>query len=48
MKTSKSKIDKPLLLLMIVFILFGLLMILSASSMESYMRYNNSPYQYFL
>lgn len=44
---SKSKIDKPLFLLMIIFIIFGLLMVLSASSMESYMRYNNSPYQYF-
>lgn len=47
MKTSKSKIDKPLFFLMIIFIIFGLLMVLSASSMESYMRYNNSPYQYF-
>lgn len=47
MRTSKSKIDKPLFLLMIIFIIFGLLMVLSASSMESYMRYNNSPYQYF-
>ena len=44
---KKSKIDKPLFFLMIIFIIFGLLMVLSASSMESYMRYNNSPYQYF-
>ena len=27
--------------------LIGLIMILSASSMESYMRYNYSPYHYF-
>lgn len=44
---KKSKIDKPLFFLMIIFIIFGLLMVLSASSMESYMRYDNSPYQYF-
>lgn len=48
MKKSKSKIDRPLFFLMIIFIIFGLMMILSASSMESYMRYNNSPYQYFI
>ena len=47
MKT-KYKIDRPLFFLMIIFIIFGLLMILSASSMESYLRYDNSPYQYFI
>ncbi|MBR3161828.1 MAG: FtsW/RodA/SpoVE family cell cycle protein [Bacilli bacterium] len=47
MKRIFSKMDKPLLFVTIVFFLFGLLMILSASSMESYIRYENSPYNYF-
>lgn len=42
-----SKIDKILLLLIFIFAIFGLIMILSASSMESYMRYDKSPYNYF-
>jgi len=42
-----SKMDKPLLLVTTIFLIFGLLMILSASSMESFMRYNYSPYHYF-
>lgn len=42
-----SKIDKPLLFVTIAFFLFGLLMVLSASSMESYMRYGYGPYHYF-
>lgn len=47
MKKALSKLDKPLLIIMIVFSIFGLIMILSASSMESYMRYNYSLYHYF-
>ena len=47
MKKIFSKMDKTLLFVTIVFFLFGLLMILSASSMESYMRYETSPYYYF-
>ena len=47
MKKAFSKMDKPLLFITIVFFLFGLVMILSASSMESYMRYKTSPYYYF-
>jgi cell division protein FtsW len=47
MKKIFSKMDKPLLFVTIVFFLFGLLMVLSASSMESYMRYGSSPYYYF-
>lgn len=43
-----TKLDKPLLIVMLVFIVFGLIMILSASSMASYMRYNNSIYYYFI
>ena len=47
MKKILSKLDKPLLIVTIIFFIFGLIMILSASSMESYMRYNFSPYHYF-
>ena len=47
MRKMFAKMDKPLLIAMIVFSIFGLLMILSASSMESYMRYDYSPYHYF-
>ena len=47
MKKIFSKMDKSLLLITVVFFLFGLVMILSASSMESYMRYGSSPYFYF-
>lgn len=48
MKKVFNKIDKPLLITTIIFFIFGLVMILSASSMESYMRYGSSPYIYFL
>ena len=48
MKKTLSKLDKPLLLITFIFFVFGLIMILSASSMESYMRYNYSPYHYFI
>lgn len=47
MKKIFSKIDKPLLFITIAFFLFGLVMVLSASSMESYMRYGYGPYHYF-
>lgn len=47
MRKIFSKMDKPLLFVSIVFFLFGLLMVLSASSMESYMRYGYGPYHYF-
>ena len=43
-----TKIDKPLLIVMLVFLIFGLIMILSASSMASYMRYHNSIYFYLI
>ena len=42
------KIDKPLLIISLVLFVFGLIMVLSASSMESYMRYDASPYHYFI
>ena len=47
MKKLFSKMDKPLLFAIIAFFVFGLVMVLSASSMESYMRYGYDPYHYF-
>ena len=47
MREKLSKIDKPLLISSLILFIFGVIMILSASSMESYMRYNYSPYHYF-
>lgn len=47
MRRILSKIDKVLLVMIIIFSIFGLIMVLSASSMESYMRYDRSPYEYF-
>ena len=43
-----TKLDKPLLIVMLAFIVFGLIMILSSSSMASYMRYDNSIYHYLI
>lgn len=43
-----TKLDKPLLFVMMMFVVFGLIMILSASSMASYMRYDNSIYHYLI
>ena len=48
MKKTLSKTDKILLVLTIIFLGFGLIMVLSASSMESYMRRGRSPYYYFI
>ena len=45
---KKTKLDKPLLIVMLVFMIFGLIMVLSASSMASYMRYNKNIYDYFI
>lgn len=47
MKKIFSKTDKILLVMIVIFAIFGLIMVLSASSMESYMRYDKSPYNYF-
>ena len=47
MKKS-TKLDKPLLIVMFIFMIFGLIMVLSASSMASYMRYHNSIYFYLI
>lgn len=48
MKNILQKLDKPLLITTVILFIFGLIMILSASSMESFMRYNYSPYHYFI
>ena len=45
---KKTKLDKPLLIVMIVFLVFGLIMVLSASSIASYMRYDKNIYDYFI
>ncbi|MBR7042157.1 MAG: FtsW/RodA/SpoVE family cell cycle protein [Bacilli bacterium] len=45
---KSTKLDKPLLIVMLVFMIFGLIMVLSASSMASYMRYHNSIYFYLI
>ena len=45
---KKTKLDKPVLIVMIVFLVFGLIMVLSASSMASYMRYDKNIYDYFI
>jgi len=48
MKKKLAKLDKPLLIVTTIFFIFGLIMIFSASSMESFMRYDYSPYHYFI
>ena len=48
MKKESTKLDKPLLIVMFIFLIFGLIMVLSASSMASYMRYHNSIYFYLI
>ncbi len=47
MRRIFSKMDKTLLFTGLTLFLFGLVMILSASSMESYMRYGYDTYHYF-
>ncbi len=43
-----SKIDKPLLIFMLLFAAFGLMMVLSSSSIVSVAEYNKSPYNFFI
>lgn len=43
-----TKLDKPLLVAMFIMMIIGLIMVLSASSMASYMRYHNDIYNYFI
>lgn len=46
-KNLVSKMDKPLLIVTILFFLFGLLNIVTASSREAVVRYEVSTYHYF-
>ena len=48
MKKLLAKMDIPLLILTIVFSLFGLMMIYSASSVSAVIRYNRPSYFFFL
>jgi len=48
MKALFKKIDKPLLFLMIGYIILGLVMILSASSVSAVLRYDVSTYHFFI
>ena len=47
MKNLINKMDKPLLIVTVLFFLFGLLSIVSASSREAVVRYEVSTYHYF-
>ena len=46
-KRTIEDMDKPLLILMLIFIIFGTLNIVTASSREAVVRYNASLYHYF-
>ena len=48
MKKMLSRCDKPLLLMMFIFSMFGLIMIFSASSVSTVLRYHVSPYHFFI
>lgn len=48
MKQLIAKMDKPLLILTIIYSIFGLIMIFSASNVAAVLRYNVSPYYFFI
>ena len=48
MKKVLSKLDKPLLLMMLIFFVFGLIMIFSASTIVSVVGFNRAPYSFFI
>lgn len=48
MRKLLSKMDIPLLLIMLLFIVLGLTMIYSASSVSSVVRYGYAPYHFFV
>ncbi len=48
MKALFRKMDKPLLFFMVLYSIIGLIMILSASSVSSVLRYNVSPSYFFI
>lgn len=43
-----SKIDKPLLIMCILYNIIGLIMVLSASSVSAVLKYDQSPYYFFI
>lgn len=43
-----KSLDKPLLFLSILLFVYGLIMIFSASNVAAFMRYDASPYKYFI
>ena len=48
MKQIFKKMDKPLLVMMILYSILGLLLVMSASSVIAVMQYGESPYYYFI
>lgn len=48
MRKLLAKVDIPLLLVMLIFIVLGLVMIYSASSVSSVVRYGYAPYHFFI
>ncbi len=48
MKKTINKMDKPLLIMIIIYSILGLVMIFSASSISAVLRYKVSPYYFFL
>lgn len=48
MRKVLKNIDKPLIIVMLVLIIFGLIMIFSAGNITAFMKYGASPYRYFL
>lgn len=48
MKKILKNLDKPLLIISCILFVFGLIMIFSASNITAFMKYDASPYRYFL
>ncbi|MGI6324401.1 MAG: FtsW/RodA/SpoVE family cell cycle protein [Bacilli bacterium] len=48
MRRLLLKLDGPLFFLMMILFILGLIMIFSASTIESFMRYGTSPYYFFI
>ena len=43
-----SKMDKPLLIMCLVYSIIGIMMVLSASSVSAVLKYDTNPYYFFL
>lgn len=48
MKQIFKKMDKPLLIMMVLYSIIGLILVMSASSVIAVMQYGESPYYYFI